>query len=89
MEAAEVQLHTFISSKPDTVERSTTHTMEVIEVQQNTFLLSGTDTVERSTAHRMEAVYVQLHTFLNSNQIMWSGQLHKVWRQYKYSSTHS
>jgi len=63
VEAVELQFHTFLTSAPDTVERSAAYCMEAVEVQLHTFLTSALDTVERSTAHRLNSVEVQLHTF--------------------------
>ena len=38
MEAVEVQLHIFLTSALDTVERSNTHRMEEVDVQLHTIL---------------------------------------------------
>ena len=45
MEALEVQLHTFLTSAPDTVERSNTNLMEAVDVQLHTLLHTAPDTV--------------------------------------------
>jgi hypothetical protein len=66
MEAVEVELHTFLTSAPDTVERSIAHHMGAVEVQLHTFLNSIPDTVERPTAYLMEAVVRDPHS-LNLN----------------------
>ena len=54
MDAVELQLHTFLTSAPGTVERTIAKHMEAIEVQFYTFLISTPDNVKRSNAQRLD-----------------------------------
>jgi len=47
MEAVDVQLHTVLTSAPDTVERPTAHLKESVELEFHTFIISAPDSVER------------------------------------------
>ena len=47
MEAVEEQFHSFLTSAPDTVERSTAHRMEAVEVELHTFLTTAPDNFYR------------------------------------------
>jgi hypothetical protein len=50
MELIVIELYTFLTSAPDTVELSTVHRMEANDVQLHAFLISTPDTVEPSTS---------------------------------------
>jgi len=52
MEALEIQLHTFLNSTTDRVERSTAKRMETLDLQLHTFSKSTSEKFERSTAQR-------------------------------------
>ena len=49
-----MQLHTFLISAPETIERSSTHHMEAVGIQIHTFLISIPDNFEGPEAFLMD-----------------------------------